>query len=162
MASLRIGRRHERWKSWILVPVMVVGSGRGNGSGTGAANAFVGAYQRRGEIKKGLKVIARLWAKLWTIAWSPGGSRWSHRAWTIIFCGGDGGPEVLQVLQEVLQVLQEVLHVLQDLNWGVRVIGEKRELKIFNFNQNCYNSQKIPVLFVARNRPNSSKFSRLK
>jgi hypothetical protein len=31
---------------------------------------------------------------------------------------------------EVLQVLQEVLHMLQDLNWGVCVIGEKRELKI--------------------------------
>jgi hypothetical protein len=40
---------------------MVVGSGRANGSGTGAADAFVGAYQRGEEIKKGLKAIALLW-----------------------------------------------------------------------------------------------------
>jgi hypothetical protein len=44
---------------------MVVGSGRGNGSGTGAADAFVDAYRRGGEIKKGLKAIDLLWGELW-------------------------------------------------------------------------------------------------
>jgi hypothetical protein len=60
MASLRIGRGRERWKSLIRVVVMVVSSGRGSESGTGAADAFVGAYRRGEEVKKGLEVIARL------------------------------------------------------------------------------------------------------
>jgi hypothetical protein len=48
--------------------VMVVGCGRANGSGTEAVDASVDAYRHGEEGKKGLKVIARLWAKLWTIA----------------------------------------------------------------------------------------------
>ena len=89
MASPRIGRGHERLKSWILVPVMVVSSGRENESGTGADDASVYADRWGEEVEEGLKVIAHLWAKLWTIAWSPGRSPWSHRAWTL-FLWGDG------------------------------------------------------------------------
>jgi hypothetical protein len=77
MASPRIGRGHERSKSWFCASVMVVGAGRGSGSGIGAANASVDAYQPRGENEKGLEAIALLWGELWTMAWSFGGSPWS-------------------------------------------------------------------------------------
>jgi hypothetical protein len=43
MASPRIGRGPERWKSGICVLVSVVGCGRADGSVTGAADASDGA-----------------------------------------------------------------------------------------------------------------------